>query len=390
MGFFSESSLIGKGAVSKIPKCGACGLYKQCQSPKMPVNGQGRKGILICAEAPGAEEDEANKPLVGRAGRHLEQHLQRVGINLRRDCWITNALICRPPSNKIPDDKMIDYCRPNLFNAIEKLQPDIILCLGGPAIKSLIGHIWKEDIGQVARWVGFQIPSQKPNCWICPTYHPSYLQNDPVLELHFHHHLEAASQLSGKPWNKLPQYEKQVQVVLGPSDAATRLKDLYESGPKLVALDYETTMLKPDSKDARIVCCAISDGKTTLAYPWHGPTVKWTNKILQDKNIGKTAHNLKFERGWNGGNNWVWCSMVNAHILDNRRMITGLKFQSFVNFGLPIYNEHIEPFLKAKGGNIQNRVKEVELSELCLYCGLDALICHKLTVKQMGEVGRLS
>src|SRR5437879_5510271 len=102
-GFFAALDVVeNKAPASLIPKCGACGLFKTCQSPKMPPSGKGRKRILICSEAPGRNEDEQGIHFVGKAGQFLEECLEECEINFRKDCWITNAIICRPPKNKLP------------------------------------------------------------------------------------------------------------------------------------------------------------------------------------------------------------------------------------------------------------------------------------------------
>ena len=394
MVFFNSSNSTAKQTVGKIPKCGACGLYKQCASPKMKPSGKGRKGILIVGEAPGATEDAQGIQFVGKAGQHLENHLLDVGIDMRKDCWITNCIICRPPENKIPSPKVVDYCRPTLFNTIDELQPNVVICFGLTAVKSLIGHLWREDVGPMARWVGFRIPSQKPNCWIAPTYHPSYLlrENNPVLELHFAQHLTAAVALQGKPWAKPPDFERQVQCIENPTVAARKLRQLIELAPPLVAFDYETSMLKPDSKEAEIVTCSVSDGVTTLSYPWHGEAIEATKELLTNPDIKKTAHNAKFETRWSKAvldievKPWAFCSMIGSHVLDNRRGVTGLKFQAFVRFGQPSYNDYIEPYLKQKNSNKPNRIREADLGKLLLYGGLDALLQYKLAEQQMEEL----
>ena len=92
-GFFtlSESK---QPTASKLAQCGLCGLYKHCLSPKMPPSGDGRKKILVVAEAPGENEDKQNTQLIGRAGQRLKFHLKQLGVDLHRDCWKTNAVIC--------------------------------------------------------------------------------------------------------------------------------------------------------------------------------------------------------------------------------------------------------------------------------------------------------
>lgn len=394
MSFFKASSTPSKQAVSRIPKCGSCKLFKGCQSPKMKPSGKGRKGILLVGEFPSAVEDERGVHFVGDAGRHLESHLLDVGIDMRKDCWITNCIICHPLDNKIPSPKVINYCRPTLFNTIDQLKPNIIICFGLTAVKSLIGHLWREDVGPMARWAGWRIPSQKPNAWICPTYHPSYLlrENNPVLELHFAKHLAAAVELQGRPWQKLPEYQKQVQVVENPTEAARLLRGLIKRKLPLVAFDYETDRLKPDSKEATIVTCAVSDGETTLSYPWHGEAVAATKELLTDPDIKKTAHNAKFEHRWSKAvlgievKPWAYCSMVGSHILDNRRGVTGLKFQAFVRFGQPSYNDYIEPYLKQKNSNQPNKIWDADFQKLLLYGALDAKLQYELAVLQMKEM----
>ena len=74
--------------------------------------------------------------------------------------------------------------------------------------------------------------------------------------------------------------------------------------------------------------------------------------------------------------------MTDAHVLDKRRGITGLKFQAFVNFGVGDYDRTVSPYLKGEGGNGRNRVTEAPLNKLLLYCGMDALLAFKLAEKQ--------
>ena len=312
-----------------------------------------------------SEEDERGLQFIGKSGQLLEQALRDVGINMRRDCWLTNSIICRPPDNETPDNNKIEWCRPNLFNTLDQLQPNVILCFGAVAVKSLIGHIWKEDVGPMSRWAGFAIPNQRPNAWICPTYHPAYLlrQNDPVLDLHFREHLAQAVAKQDKPWKQVMDYEAQVQCVTDPSKAARKLRRMIKQRPEIVAVDYETNMLKPDSKEAEIWTCSVSDGTTTLAYPWHGAAIAATKELWMDAEIGKVASNLKFEERWTkkefgeGAKNWIWDTMVAAHVLDNRQGITGLKFQSFMRLGMPSYDDHIKPYLHQKNSNKRNRIK---------------------------------
>ena len=330
--------------------------------------------------------------------------LYEIGVNIEEDCWVTNALICRPHTaldkNRTPTDKEVDYCRPNLFNAIDDLKPDVVVLLGGIAVRSLIGGIWKEEgSDSIGRWVGWNIPAHKPNMWICPTWHPSYLirsNGDPVLARYFKEHLEKAFSLKGKPWkNGLPDYRSKIKTIFDPEEAAEAIRAIIKRKPKLAAMDYETTTLKPDSNKAQIRCCSISDGETTIAYLWHGPSRLATQEFIKCKEIGKIASNMKFESRWTMREfghkviNWKWDTMLAAHALDNRSGVAGLKFQSFVLLGQNVYDDHISPYLKSvkAGCNEENRVKEIPPAQLLLYCGMDSLLEVEVAKKQMKQMG---
>jgi uracil-DNA glycosylase family 4 len=362
----------------------------------MPYTGEGRRKILIIGEAPGETEDAENTQLVGRAGQHLRGYLTARGVDLDWDCWKTNALICRPPDNREPTDEEIGHCLPNLTRCIRETQPEVIIPMGGAAVTALLGHIWREEVGPVGRWVGWRIPAQAYNAWVCPTWHPSYLlrAKDPLADLWFGRHLDAALACPGRPWpGGPPDYRKQIQIIPDPAMAAEIIHGMCERGGRF-AFDYETNMLKPDGPDARIVSCSICwEGRRTIAYPWHGPAIAATQKFLRTPHK-KIASNLKFEERWtrrvfgHGVRGWWWDTMLAAHTYDPRKGITSIKFQSLIYFGVPVWNAHIEPFLKTKGTREANQVlREIDLNDLLLYNGLDSLLEYMVAMRQMEEGG---
>lgn len=388
--------LMSKAPASLLPACGACGLYKSCQSPKMPVSGDGRRKILIVGEAPGEDEDKENLQFVGKTGRRLDKTLHKVGIDMREDCWLTNTLICRPPDNASPTDEQIEYCRPNFRNTVKDLDPYFIIPLGAAAVQTVIGSFWREDVGSISTWAGFRIPSQIPNAWICPTFHPSYIErlDTPVADLIWLDHFKAiADQVEeeDRPWETLPEYEKKVKLIYNGEEAEWEIKRFRSSD--MVAIDFETTTKKPESEGAAIVSCALSDGIRTIAYPWVGKAIDATIRFACSP-IPKIASNMKFEdriSRYNFGagmRNWYWDTMVGAHFLDQRPGITSLKFQAYLRLGIQSYNDHIEEWLRAKKGTKVNRIlEEVNLKDLLLYNGLDALYEWEVALRQMKEQG---
>ena len=123
----------------KKNSCYSCGLYKNCITPKMQPTGKGEKKILVIAEAPGKMEDLHGTQLIGQAGQTLRRYLKKYGVDLDRDCWKTNVIICRPANNKTPTSKQINCCRPNLIKTIEELKPEKILLLGSIALQGFSG-----------------------------------------------------------------------------------------------------------------------------------------------------------------------------------------------------------------------------------------------------------
>lgn len=396
-GFFKSSVVVSSNnRKSSLPKCGACGLYKSCESPKMDFSGKGKKGILIVGEFPGKWDDERGKHFVSRQSEILREFLMKYGIDMREDCWLTNAIICYPTKGKF-ENKQIEYCQPNLLKTIKQLQPVCIIPLGFAAVKSVIGAIWKSDVGPIQRWLGWTIPYQKWNVWICPNLSLNYIviqenqrKPDPVPRLLFEKYLAKALKLSVKsPWGTIPNYQKQVQVILDPKEAARFIYKMIKR-VDTIAFDYETNMLKPEHPQSRIVSCSICHaGNKTISYPWHGEAITATRKIIRSEHP-KVASNLKFEERWTLHHlntrvrNWFWDTMISAHVMNNVPGICSIKFQAFVLLGIDSYNDHIDKFLKSddKGGYAINRIHEIDLKQLLMYGGLDSLLEFLVFKKQ--------
>jgi DNA polymerase len=369
----------------------------------MPYSGQGKKGILIVGEAPGADDDKANKQFAGVNGQYLSKVLKQLGVDMRRDCWLHNALICRPPKDKVTDNEMVDYCRPNVVKAIKELQPKVIIPMGQLACESIIAWLWKGiegDIGSISRWLGFRIPAQKINAWVCPNWHPNYVcrsnygsgKKNEVVEMYFKHYLEGALEKDSHPWDEVPDYKSKIIKIHDTDEAAKAIRWIIRKGG-VTAFDYETNMLKPEGPGAYIRTCSICwEGKRTIAFPWSGEAIKAMQEYLVSP-LPKIASNMKFEDRWSrriaGAEvvNWFWDTMNVAHVQDNRRDITGLKFQGFVWLGYGEYNSHLEEFLKAKSSITPNRIHEIDLDDLLTYNGIDSLLEYEVAMRQIKVCG---
>lgn len=404
-GFYKPSEVVSKAPLRLVADCVSCGLSKGCISPFMPLSGKGKKKMLVVGEAPGRQEDQQNRPFVGPAGELLQQTLRRYKVELREDCWITNALVCRPPNNKIPNTKCIDYCRPNMIKVVKELRPEVILLLGNSAVRSLIDHLWTDESSttSVGRWVGRQIPCKEIDAWVCPTWHPSYLLhereaeksrvNEP-LEVLFDKHIKEACKLSGRPGNLVPDLTTNIRKVFNPDEAAGMIRGLI--GERLVCWDLETTTIKPEGALSRILCGGLSNGDLTFAYSWQGEAIEATRELLAS-NTPKLGHNTKFDVRWvvkqhqMKVRNIAWDSMLAAHVLDNRHKTASLEFLAFAVLGIRSHKS-LKRWMKgdSKGCYAANRLaSDVELGQLLGYCASDVRITYEIAKKQMRSLGHV-
>ena len=393
---------------SKDTSCIECGLYKNCISPKMPVTGQGKREVLIIAEAPGKTEDEMNVQLVGSAGQYLRDRLSERGYDLDEDFWKTNAVICRPPKNRKPKRKELKCCRPNYMQLIEELQPKFIWLIGAAAIESYYMDRFSDEDGTVltpTRWRGLCIPDQVSKAWVLPMFHPSFAmrnEKDDLVQSQYNRDIDfALKQLKRKP----PTFFKPANrvIILKEFDILCNTLDkLINNPPEFLAFDYETTGLKPFNEGHRIACVSFmhSDEDNAYAFPLEYPHFttkqvsvlkeKW-GEVLRNDSF-KIAHNLKFEDVWSRTiikvlpNTWHWCTMIASHILDNRKSFASLKFQAFIRWGIEQYDKTIAPFLKDKTGSGFNNVMKADLDDLLLYNAIDSMLTMKLYKEQHNEM----
>jgi DNA polymerase len=360
--------------------------------------GNFKKRILNIGEAPGETEDRRGKQWQGKAGRVLQRMYKKLGIDLFEDCLNINAVNCRPMdkkgNNKTPTNHEIACCRQKVMQVIEDHKPHLIIVLGNIPIESILGHRWKKDLGGITKWRGWTIPDRDFKAWICPTFHPSYIMrmNSQEVDTIWKQDLQRVFSMLEEPFPDFPDEKNQVEIIDSPM--------FLDPFTDLVAIDYETTGLKPHAPGHRIVCASVAyneDHVQVFMMPSKRSERQRFIDLLKAKDIGKMAHNIKFEETWStvklkqSVNNWQWDSMLAAHILDNRPGVTGLKFQAYVNFGIIDYDSFISSYLKAKdskNGNALNRIMELinkpgGKEELMTYCGLDSLLEYKLAMKQM-------
>ena len=158
-----------KEAVSQCHKCPLSGS----RTNAVFGSGDAAADVMIIGEAPGADEDRAGEPFVGRAGGLLTQMLAAIGLS-RDEVFIANILKCRPPGNRNPSVEEAAACRHWLDQQVAMIKPKLIISVGGVSATNLLQT--QASVGQLRGEVHYLGEERIP---LIVTYHPAYLLRKP-------------------------------------------------------------------------------------------------------------------------------------------------------------------------------------------------------------------
>ncbi|MGZ4589542.1 MAG: uracil-DNA glycosylase [Actinomycetes bacterium] len=126
------------GAIRCCTACPELVVSRTKVVPGIEPTDHSHAGVLLVGEAPGAQEDEAGVPFVGRSGQLLDSLLAEAGLS-RDQVGVANVLKCRPPANRKPRRAEVARCRPWLTRQIELADPRVLVALGGTAAEWFFG-----------------------------------------------------------------------------------------------------------------------------------------------------------------------------------------------------------------------------------------------------------
>jgi uracil-DNA glycosylase family protein len=135
--------------------------------------------VMLVGEQPGDEEDRKGVPFVGPAGRVLDHALEAAGVD-RDHVYITNAVkhfkwqpaggrAGKRRLHKTPAQREIDACRQWLEREVAAIRPQVIVCLGATAARSVIAKDFKVSAMR-GRFVQSALAPR-----VFATFHPSAL-----------------------------------------------------------------------------------------------------------------------------------------------------------------------------------------------------------------------
>jgi DNA polymerase len=142
------------------------------------ADGDPRARVMVIGEAPGREEDLAGLPFVGRSGQLLDRMLAAIGLSRKAEdpgsaAYITNVLPWRPPQNRDPSGDEVAMLVPFLMRHIELADPEVLLLLGSPATRTVLGT--EQGVTRLrGRWL------QARGRPALATFHPAALLREPA------------------------------------------------------------------------------------------------------------------------------------------------------------------------------------------------------------------
>jgi uracil-DNA glycosylase family 4 len=140
------------------------------------ADGNPQARVMFVGEAPGRDEDLEGLPFVGRSGKLLDLMLKAIGLD-RTTAYIANVIPWRPPGNRTPTPQETQICLPFIQRQIELVDPEVLVCLGGPSSQTLLGFtdgIMKSR----GRWLVYATGTREIRA--IATLHPAYLLRQPL------------------------------------------------------------------------------------------------------------------------------------------------------------------------------------------------------------------
>jgi uracil-DNA glycosylase family protein len=158
--------------------CRGCELYRDATQVVFSA-GPATAPLMLVGEQPGDQEDREGEPFVGPAGRVLADALRAAGID-QAGVYVTNAVKHfryqeRGPGkarlHQKPGVTHINACRPWLAAELSAVKPEVVVCLGATAGRSVLGRPVR--IG--AERGGLLAPPDGGGAAVLITTHPSAL-----------------------------------------------------------------------------------------------------------------------------------------------------------------------------------------------------------------------
>lgn len=321
------------------------------------------------------EADKEGFPTT-RGFRHLFEEL--MPDDWAKKVYWANTVRC---GTKEPSFQVRECCKHLLLEDLTKLHPDVLLLVGSEPLALFWPGIPYTD----ARGMLFPIELQD-NTWThaYSIFGPAFVAAGerygknprfPIWRRDIERFFSILPPLSSPPW--VPTVPTPSQIALPAS--LIEVQNLYNRLVGRPGLDYETFMMKPYKRDARILTAAFSDGLTHFAFPvsWEGLPGEWGADALKwilERLPGFIAHNASFELIWTWSQTKrrdfvIDDTAARLPLLHGRKVRAGLDNTSRLYLGRDI---------KSMSNVDATRITAHKLTDVLYYNGLDAWACKMI------------
>lgn len=128
-----------------VEECRGCELWEDATQAVLSA-GDVHARLMLVGEQPGDQEDRQGEPFVGPAGRVLTEALDAAGIEAE-DVYLTNAVKHfrheqrgKRRIHQAPELRHLVACHPWLDSELALVDPDVVVCLGTSAGRSVLGR----------------------------------------------------------------------------------------------------------------------------------------------------------------------------------------------------------------------------------------------------------
>jgi uracil-DNA glycosylase family 4 len=361
-----------------------------------PPYSEGPLSAKICfiGEAPGEDEEIAQRPFVGSAGKAFDRLLARAGIN-RQECRIENVIQERPPGNNI--SSFIDLSKKTPFTTakaqqyidalltrLEQCEANVFVPLGNVPLWTLTGlkDITKRR-GSILKAIKPQIADRK----VIPSIHPAA-----ALRQYIFNHFIAVDLQRIKLQSEEPGvHYLERNLLLEPSYKETLhyISSCSRSG-NAIGFDIEVTRnevshvsLSISSTDA--ICIPFFDsGKDYFSPDQEAEVWQALKKLLENPSVTKIGQNITFD------NTFVFTryGIIVRPIEDTMvaAAITHPDFPKGLDFLCSMYCDG-EPYYKDEGKKwFKNPFGSV--LDFRKYSAMDAAVLHQIFPKQIAVLNK--
>lgn len=322
MGFFASGS--GRAKKDGTPsvelmhqlECKICPLdkIKENLTPHMKPTGSKEPLVYILGDAPNGSDDDAGEQFSGGVGRVLRKQLPDDLLPHIR--W-NNVIRTRTQKDQPAEKTAIECCRPSIQRDILETKPAAIFGFGQIPLN------WATGQSGITAWRGRRMPVNIAGhrCWYYAFESPQSLiykrkRDGSISEFEraFQFDLKRAiAELDNLPepivYTKADA-EAGIEIIPATETGLKRLEELIDWACKqqAVGFDYETSVLRPYGKDAKILSAGIGTARTSFAFPLDHPEAQWSKsqrarvlELLEGFLISlvrKYVHRLEFEQEW--------------------------------------------------------------------------------------------